>query len=218
MEFKPIETEYNGYRFRSRAEARWAVFFDNIGMRYIFEPEGYELSDGTKYLPDFYLPDSDSFFEVKGIMNEKDMHKIEMLINDLGISVAIGYADLEFQSCDWWGDNHYSITVKEESVLVKCKRCEKFYFSALNGTYACRCCGAYDGDHLFDVKAYGEKPFWMDYEKEITDAYSAAKQARFEHGETPNIKDITWKRVMRSVGLQNDSRSVYGEHGVIISE
>ena len=27
---KPIETKYNGYRFRSRLEARWAVFFDMI--------------------------------------------------------------------------------------------------------------------------------------------------------------------------------------------
>jgi hypothetical protein len=25
---KAIETQYNGYRFRSRLEARWAVFFD----------------------------------------------------------------------------------------------------------------------------------------------------------------------------------------------
>ena len=27
-ELKAIETEYRGYRFRSRLEARWAVFFD----------------------------------------------------------------------------------------------------------------------------------------------------------------------------------------------
>ena len=26
-----IETAYKGYRFRSRLEARWAVFFDAIG-------------------------------------------------------------------------------------------------------------------------------------------------------------------------------------------
>ena len=29
MEVKPIETTYNGYKFRSRLEARWAVFFDS---------------------------------------------------------------------------------------------------------------------------------------------------------------------------------------------
>lgn len=46
MEIKPIETYYNGYRFRSRLEARWAVFFDALGVRYEYEPEGYHTEDG----------------------------------------------------------------------------------------------------------------------------------------------------------------------------
>lgn len=62
---KAIETVYNGYRFRSRLEARWAVFFDELGIEYQYEPEGVELSDGSYYLPDFYLPDFHCFFEVK---------------------------------------------------------------------------------------------------------------------------------------------------------
>ena len=40
-EIKAIETIYNGYRFRSRLEARWAVFFDEIGIKYEYEKEGY---------------------------------------------------------------------------------------------------------------------------------------------------------------------------------
>ena len=55
MEIKAIETVYNGYRFRSRLEARWAVFFDAAGISYQYEPDGFETEDG-KYLPDFYLP------------------------------------------------------------------------------------------------------------------------------------------------------------------
>ncbi len=43
---KAIDTEYNGYRFRSRLEARWAVFFDTLGMPYMYEPEGFDL-DGV---------------------------------------------------------------------------------------------------------------------------------------------------------------------------
>jgi hypothetical protein len=53
---KAIETRYNGHRFRSRLEARWAVFFDELGIEWEYEPEGFELQDGTRYLPDFYLP------------------------------------------------------------------------------------------------------------------------------------------------------------------
>ena len=29
---KPIQTEYGGFLFRSRLEARWAVFFDACGV------------------------------------------------------------------------------------------------------------------------------------------------------------------------------------------
>ena len=62
---KPIETEYNGYLFRSKLEAQWAVVFDSLGIRYEYEPEGFELEDGTRYLPDFYFPDQDTYGEVK---------------------------------------------------------------------------------------------------------------------------------------------------------
>lgn len=48
-----IETRYRGFRFRSRLEARWAVFFDALGVEWEYEPQGYRLSDGTQYLPDF---------------------------------------------------------------------------------------------------------------------------------------------------------------------
>ena len=34
MSIKAIETKYNGFRFRSRLEARWAIFFDSIGLKY----------------------------------------------------------------------------------------------------------------------------------------------------------------------------------------
>ena len=61
---KPIETQYNGFRFRSRVEARWAIFFDVIGLKYEYEMEGYDM-EGTRYLPDFYIPSLDRWFEIK---------------------------------------------------------------------------------------------------------------------------------------------------------
>ncbi len=54
MGFKAIETEYRGRRFRSRLEARWAVFLDALGLRWEYEPEGFEF-DGLRYLPDFHV-------------------------------------------------------------------------------------------------------------------------------------------------------------------
>jgi hypothetical protein len=54
-EMRPIETLYRGYRFRSRLEARWAVFFQTLGVPWLYEPEGFTLPSGKYYLPDFRL-------------------------------------------------------------------------------------------------------------------------------------------------------------------
>lgn len=62
---KARETYYDGYRFRSRLEARWAVFFNRIDLEYKYEIEGFEM-DETSYLPDFYIPSLDRWIEIKG--------------------------------------------------------------------------------------------------------------------------------------------------------
>ena len=98
---KAIETYYKGYHFRSRLEARWAVFFDTLGIPWKYEDQGYqkEIYDedspivdadpgsvpyGTKtvrYLPDFFLPyrwgGGGFYVEVKGDTNalKKDWKK-----------------------------------------------------------------------------------------------------------------------------------------------
>lgn len=65
MNIQVIPTQYKGYTFRSRTEARWAVFFDTLGWKWQYEAEGYSLPSGY-YLPDFYFPDVYIFAEVKG--------------------------------------------------------------------------------------------------------------------------------------------------------
>lgn len=59
-----IQTAYASCRFRSRIEARWAVFFDCMGIPYEYEPDGYFVA-GAAYLPDFYLRKQHLFVEVK---------------------------------------------------------------------------------------------------------------------------------------------------------
>lgn len=54
MSLKAITTLYKGYRFRSRLEARWAIFFDAASIGWEYEPEGYQLGN-SKYLADFKL-------------------------------------------------------------------------------------------------------------------------------------------------------------------
>lgn len=77
---KAIETQYKGYRFRSRLEARWAVAFDTIGHAYLYEHEGFELPSG-KYLPDFYFPNLDIWGEVKPTaFTQKELRKCADLV------------------------------------------------------------------------------------------------------------------------------------------
>lgn len=81
---KAIETIYKGYRFRSRLEARWAVFFDALGISWEYEMEGFELSTGERYLPDFYLPEANLWLEIKGPEpTENELQKCITLQQDL---------------------------------------------------------------------------------------------------------------------------------------
>lgn len=69
MSRRAIPTRYKGYHFRSRLEARWAVFFDELDIPWKYEIEGYMVGDEGEevaYLPDFYLPATDTWVEVKG--------------------------------------------------------------------------------------------------------------------------------------------------------
>lgn len=78
---KPIETRYNGYRFRSRLEARWAVFFDTLGIKYEYEKEGYDLGKAGYYLPDFWLPQVHMWAEVKPVeLTEEEHEKCDALV------------------------------------------------------------------------------------------------------------------------------------------
>lgn len=95
---KAIETRYAGCRFRSRLEARWAVFFDTLGIRWEYEPQGFDFPDMSgifgndslftgrvMYLPDFWLPENEVWVEVKGPKpTEDDCRKVMRLGHEVG--------------------------------------------------------------------------------------------------------------------------------------
>jgi hypothetical protein len=56
------------YYYKSSLEADFSRFLNYTGIRFWYEPKTFVTTNGA-YTPDFYLPDFDIFFELKGVEN-----------------------------------------------------------------------------------------------------------------------------------------------------
>jgi hypothetical protein len=113
---KPIETVYNGYRFRSRLEARWAVFFDSVGFKWEYEPEGYDLGNSKWYLPDFYLGNL-GYIEVKGnVPTREEIEKCKLLSSQSEHSVYLLFGNPGFAKVGYEGENPVGLFCSPENV------------------------------------------------------------------------------------------------------
>ena len=162
-----IPTRYKSDMMRSRLEARWAKVFDKLGIEYYYEPEIYTFGD-ISYLPDFYLPQQNVFFEAKGVMTDKDELKISKLAENTKKDIVIGYPNGSFQLVDMtghemlYGENGKETQITDETYrlcslpehwyskgetwLAKCEKCKEWHFLNFQMVYDCRICGYYAGD------------------------------------------------------------------------
>lgn len=100
-----ITTHYAGRKFRSRVEARWAVFFDACGIAWEYEFEGFHLRSGA-YLPDFWLPELHLFFEVKGEgPSDLERAKCAELAMETGSVVLLGVGSPQERFQIHWFDH-----------------------------------------------------------------------------------------------------------------
>lgn len=185
---KAIETVYNGYRFRSRLEARWAVFFDALGIKYEYEPEGFDLGKLGYYLPDFWLSELEWWVEVKGTFpTEDEIEKAAGLAHFGKKDVIISWINFDPKRVHWG----LSFTTDKDGVfhsyetvaLHRCEYCGGYDFRPvwINEQLAwCFCKCIFEND-----KTTARPMIWHD--DSIINAYVAARQARFEHGETPKV-------------------------------
>lgn len=96
---RALTTRYGGRRYRSRVEARWAVFLDACGIAFAYEADGYALPSGP-YLPDFWLTDFQVFLEIKGqAPTEEERQKCVELAEaaERCVMLAVGQPDERFQ-------------------------------------------------------------------------------------------------------------------------
>lgn len=194
---KPIETIYNGYRFRSRLEARWAVFFDALGVDYEYEPEGFRLDNGMYYLPDFRVKcwgtrgrickePFDLWIEVKGHISVEDTHKIMSFVNakphpEFGGLIYTNNPLLIL------GDIPSSIKdmTKYFSDMEQYE-ISPFNYLLIDGDSWVAMPAAYDGKFFL----WGADESQIQNKTKVLNAYEIARQARFEHGEKPKVKNV----------------------------
>lgn len=199
MAIQAIETRYAGCRFRSRLEARWAVFFDTLGIPWEYEPEGIEIprmaGGTTRYLPDFWLPRSETHVEVKGTPPTSDY--LEMLAEAIDFHGPLEGGLLLLGPIP----DVSNATVALHSRVEWHKGVEpcKVTFDRLGCISVYTGIGGIDGDgttapewprsatwdaRVLVVSIQGRSGHYR-MAKEVKGAYEAARSARFEHGETP---------------------------------
>jgi hypothetical protein len=203
-----IETRYKGLRFRSRLEARWAVFFDAMNYEWRYEEEGFELhafNEIIRYLPDFHLLNRKYpgiYIEVKGSDDKIDQDKFSKML-DFGGILPHGQDNYDGQNgliilgeipnqdhgfvCHPIYQHHkgiqqnwiyfttygmFKVDYSFEGALSYFVGNSLCTFYGLEGSV-----GGFTCKHKFFHSPYHDPTVWG--------AYRKARQARFEHGETP---------------------------------
>lgn len=198
---KAIETIYKGFRFRSRLEARWAVFFDALGVQWDYEKEGFELGEAGRYLPDFWLPEQRFWIEIKAMYPPADERKKlqafawgmpddEVYLFDRPDFQAPYMSKPDFNFVGAWGRFFSPHAGKDDyegdcaQAWVQCTECimegRPPTFGILFGGFLTK--------HAIQDHGWSPGEDFIgggcDDTPTLVQAYQAAKQARFEHGES----------------------------------
>ncbi|MER7077936.1 hypothetical protein SAMN02982929_07188 [Saccharopolyspora kobensis] len=185
-----VETEYGGYRFRSRLEARWAVAFDELGIVFEYEPEGvkvplrfrtswYPRAAVMRYLPDFYLPEFNLWAEVKGRMGAQDDMKTlngAAELSDHGSDVLV-LGDV-FRQPRGQSRRPWRLTFSEGELVASAWPETAVYEEELIASESDPQAIGHSIDLLRGYVCDEPLP------KEYREAFRAAQRARFEHGES----------------------------------
>ena len=109
MSIESVETLYNNITFRSRLEARWAVFWNTLGVKYEYEPNKFDFGE-IGYIPDFWLPEKGKWVEIKGHMPiDVELKNAQLLAKGTHQDVVILSSLFRFETftCSYCKDYHY---------------------------------------------------------------------------------------------------------------
>jgi hypothetical protein len=187
---KAIDTKYDGCLFRSRLEARFAVYFNYLGVEWLYEPEGFELGINGRYLPDFFFPKFKLYAEVKPIkFNYLEHSKCRRLANltQCNVIELVGIPHMEMYNviipsryfiCPIYGQEYVYSDYRSE--VCKCGQKHKIFNSVSESEASLVLASPKES---FMPLFFGEYPYgYEEYDNKIKSAIIAAKSARFEFG------------------------------------
>lgn len=154
-EVHAIPTVYEGIKFRSRLEAKWAAMFDQLGWSWEYEP-----IDLKGYIPDFVLKwdHGHTICEVKPATTIGELHAAIPKIECSGWAGEAMIVGASIERPDWYAtigvltarfdypDDPNASWAWAEAISHKCGSCHQLSIHHELAGWHCRLCGAYDGD------------------------------------------------------------------------
>lgn len=103
---------------RSKLETSWAEAFKGQDIKATFEPATMKLSDGSEYTPDFWLPETSTFIEIKGPNPTKREFLKCAETRRLGFNIKMFHGSpTDFVEYDW--TNAGTMTMREHESFYR---------------------------------------------------------------------------------------------------
>lgn len=178
MIIAPIETWYKSILFRSKLEAKWAFFFDNIGIKWEYEPLPI-----NNYLPDFFIYGAEGIIivEVKPYIRfdefqdtitkmQNNIKGTEFEHNEILLLGLAPFTTSNWCVYDtgrdaacigWLAEIYDKIYAWDEAIINPNAKNSIVDFFSSSGSWKNRIDGRYDGDHFVAVLGQDDiMPIW----------------------------------------------------------
>ena len=157
------EINYDGFRFRSRIEAQWYLFFNSLNIDVHYEPEtiSLALSSGKicNYLPDYFLPDLDCYVEIKlsTCPTHEESMKCSLLATQTGKDVYLFYEPIGKKNANCYKYCAGTGAFVPQMRWVQCPKCSSFSITHMGLVAAMKCGCCKDMGDLTNSESYAIK-------------------------------------------------------------
>ena len=192
---KALPTTYRRVQFRSRLEARWAVFFDKLKLHWEYEPQGFKLDNRKDKHPDScYCPDflvrtpqgEDMWIEIKphNVKQNDKFDKFKKLIDCERVHLLSGQPEDVLKTrlvCPRCGDFNAELLTSyefDDEQTIRCFPCD--HETPSGGGHPP------DFNNILKIPIYPhkgdldiERTYFIDFTMKLMDASDRARTYRF---------------------------------------